>query len=60
MKHTQFALHIVSLVVMTVTLQLGFWLWGTDIMMTMLAVIGSFAFGWGWVRITNYLIYKHD
>ena len=55
----QFALHIASLVLMIAALQLGFWLLGTDTMMTMLAVIGSFAFGFAWKRVTDYLIEQH-
>jgi len=52
----QFTLHIISLVLMIVTLQLGFWLLGETTMMTVLAVIGSMAFGIAWGKITDYLI----
>jgi hypothetical protein len=57
---TQFTLHIISVVLMVGTLQLGFKLLGTDTMMTMLAVIGSLAFGFCWKRATDYLTDKND
>jgi len=59
-KLTPFTLHVLSIVLMVVTLQLGFWLLGNDTMMIILTAIGSVTFGWGWKRATDYLIDKHD
>jgi uncharacterized membrane protein len=59
-KPTPFTLHIISLVLMIVTLQLGFWLLGESTMLTVLAVIGSVTFGFAWKRTTDYWINKHD
>jgi uncharacterized membrane protein len=56
----QFTLHIISLVLMIATLQLGFWLLGENTMLTVLAVIGSLTFGFGWKHTTDYWINKHD
>jgi hypothetical protein len=56
----QFALHIISLVLMIVTLQLGFWVLGESTMMAVLAVIGSIVFGFAWKHTTDYWINKHD
>jgi hypothetical protein len=59
-KPTPFTLHIISLVLMVVTLQLGFWLLGETTMLTVLAVIGSLTFGFAWKHTTDYWINKHD
>jgi hypothetical protein len=59
-QRKQFALHIISLVLMIVTLQLGFWLLGETTMMTVLAVIGILTFGFCWKHATDYWINKHD
>ena len=59
-KPTPFTLHIISLVLMVVTLQLGFWLLGESTMLTVLAVIGSLTFGFAWKHTTDYWINKHD
>ncbi len=56
-KPTRFTLHIISIALMIGTLQLGLWL-STDTMMLIFTVIGSMAFGFGWKRITDYLIDK--
>ena len=52
----KFTIHLISFILMIVTLQLGYWLLGNDTMTTILTLIGSLAFGMGWKYITDYLI----
>jgi hypothetical protein len=59
-KLTPFLLQLLSLVLMIVTLQLGFWLLGEPTMLTVLAVIGSLTFGFAWKHTTDYWINEHD
>jgi hypothetical protein len=55
----QFALHIISLVLMVLTIHVAYQL-SYDFAHYFFFVLGCFSFGVAWNKLTNYLIYKHD
>ena len=59
LQQKQIILHVFSLALMVLTIYLAYWL-SYEFAHYFFFVLGSFAFGVIWNKLTNYLIYKHD
>ena len=59
-KYTQYTFHALSLVLMVLTIQLGYWVIGTETMRNIFFLLGCFIFGVRWGDLTFYLMDKYE